>query len=127
MSRKILIIDDETRVGKLLKMYLEKEDFKIDMDENGIVGLETALMQDFDLIILDLLLPGKNGFKVLEKLRKKKTTPVIFISSVCGDYVKKRALEYGANEYVLMPFSPREIVLKIKGLLSESNSMNYQM
>ncbi|MDF2904668.1 MAG: two component transcriptional regulator, partial [Bacillus sp. (in: firmicutes)] len=102
-----------------LKMYLEKESYQIDTDDNGFDGLEKAVNQHFDLIILAILVPMKVGFEVLEELRRTKSTPVIMISSKCGDFNKKHSMELGATDYILMPFSPREIVVKIKDHLKK--------
>ncbi len=119
MDKKILIVGEEIRVSNLLKMYLEKESYQIVMDDNGLDGLEKAVKQHFDLIILAILAPMKVGFEVLEELRRIKSTPIIMISSKCGDKNKKRSIELGANDYILMPFSPREIVVKIKDHLQK--------
>lgn len=119
MKKKILIVGEEIRVSNLLKMYLERESYQIDMDNNGFDGLEKAVNQHFDLIILAILVPMKVGFEVLEELRRIKSTPVIMISSKCGDFNKKHSMELGANDYILMPFSPREVVVKIKDHLKK--------
>ncbi len=118
MGKKILIIEDTVRMSNLLKLYLEKEAYQIDIYDNGEKGLSQALKNHYDLIIINLFVKGMDGFKVLEELRKKKTTPVYMISAICGGYNKKRSLMLGATEYILMPFSPREIILKVKKQLA---------
>lgn len=120
MRKKVLIIEDEVRMSRLLKIYLEKECYQIEIDDNGAAGLDSALMNDFDLIIIDVMLPHKDGLMVLKELRRIKETPVMMISSLCGEYTQKQSIEMGANEYVLMPFSPRDVVTKIKHLLQYS-------
>ncbi|MGJ7918978.1 response regulator transcription factor [Neobacillus sp. LXY-4] len=118
MQKKILIIEDECRMSNLLKMYLEREFFQIDIDDNGETGLVRALVDQFDAIIIDVLLPRKDGLMVLKEIRRTKMTPVLMISALCGDDIQKRSFEMGANEYMLMPFSPRDVVSRIKQLLS---------
>lgn len=117
MGKRILIIEDEIRISNLLKLYLERELFLIDVEDNGDDGLEKAILEDFDLIILDVLMPGKDGFIVLEGIRKVKSTPVIMLSAKGGENDQQRAFELGVNEYILKPFSPRDVISKIKEMI----------
>jgi DNA-binding response OmpR family regulator len=117
MNYSILIVEDEARLSQLLKMYLERESFMVDVVDNGIDGLKKATQENHDLILLDVLMPGINGFMVLEELRKIKDTPVIMLSAQSDEKDQKLALELGANEYILNPFSPSDVVVKIKNLL----------
>lgn len=114
---KILIIEDEIRIGNLLKLYLERESFQVVIATHGDRGLERALCEHFDLIILDVLLPGKDGFAVLENLRKIKTTPAIMLSAKCLKEDVKRGSDLGANDFIAKPFSPGMVVTKIKEIL----------
>lgn len=116
--QKILIVEDETRISTLLKMYLIRESFDVEIVDNGNDGLARALENNFDLIILDLFIPGKNGFQLLEELRKVKQTPVIMVTAQSQEHDLKRGMELGANEYIQKPFSPGEVVLKIKKILA---------
>ena len=117
MAKKILVAEDELRIGNLLKMYLERESFQVELVANGDHALEKALSEPFDLIILDILMPGKDGFTILEEIRKNITTPVIMLSAKGEENDLRRGQELGANEYILKPFSPREVISKIKMLL----------
>jgi DNA-binding response OmpR family regulator len=117
MGKRILIVEDEVRISTLLKMYLEREGFLTEICDNGIDGLEKAINEKFDLVILDVSMPGKDGFTVLEELRKYKNTPIMMLSARGEDRDISRGLELGANEYIIKPFSPRDVVVKIKQLL----------
>lgn len=118
MPKKILIIDDEIGICKLLKIYLEKDSFIADINGNGRTGLMKALSQNYDLIILDFLLPGINGFQVLKQLRKLKSTPVIIISAQDDENVVSFFLKSGANDFVVKPFDCRGMIEKVKKLIS---------
>lgn len=120
MDKKILIVEDEVRISNLLKMYLERESYQVEVNDNGIDGLENALSQNFDLVILDIFMPGKDGFQVLEELRQVKTTPVMMLSAKGGENDEELAKKLGANAFLLKPFSPRDIVNKINELLVHS-------
>jgi DNA-binding response OmpR family regulator len=119
LDLKILIVDDEIRIGNLLRIYLERESFQVIVAENGNEGLDRALKEDYDLIILDVLMPGKDGYQVLEDLRTVKNTPVIMLSAKCESEDLKRGFDLGANEFISKPFSPNAVVIKIKELLSQ--------
>jgi DNA-binding response OmpR family regulator len=115
---KILIVEDETRISSLLKIYLQRESFDVDVEHNGEDGLNKALNENFDLILLDVFMPGKNGFQVLEELRKSKETPIVLLTAQSGEEDQNRALSLGANGLISKPFSPGEVVLKVKEILS---------
>lgn len=116
---KILIVEDEIRISHLLRMYLERESFHVDVENNGDHGLERALNENYDLIILDVLMPGKDGYLVLEELRRTKKTPVIMLSAKCGEEDLKRGFDLGANEFIAKPFSPAAVVVKIKEIITQ--------
>ena len=117
MGKKVLVAEDEQRISHLLKMYLERESFVVEVADNGESALEKALQDSYDIIILDILMPGRDGFSVLEEIRKVKDTPVIMLSAKGETSDLKRGEELGASEYILKPFSPKDVVAKIKGLL----------
>ena len=117
MGKRVLVAEDEQRISQLLKMYLEREAFVVEVVDNGEAALEIAIKETFDVIILDILMPGMNGFSVLEEIRKTKDTPVIMLSAKGEAHDLKRGEELGASEYILKPFSPKDVVSKIKGLL----------
>ena len=117
MGKRVLVAEDEQRISQLLKMYLEREAFVVEVADNGEAALEKAMQDSFDVIILDILMPGRDGFSVLEEIRKTKTTPVIMLSAKGETHDLKRGEELGANEYILKPFSPKDVVSRIKELL----------
>ena len=117
MSR-ILIIEDEESIAELEKDYLSIRGYDVDVETNGEVGLERALNEEFDLFILDLMLPGKDGFEICKQIRDKKNTPVLMVSARKDDIDKIRGLGLGADDYVTKPFSPSELVARVKAHLS---------
>ncbi len=117
MSR-ILIIEDEESIAELEKDYLTLSDFEVDIENNGKDGLEAALREDYDLIILDLMLPGVDGFDICKEIRETKNTPVIMVSAKKDDIDKIRGLGLGADDYMTKPFSPSELVARVKAHLA---------
>ena len=117
MSR-ILIVEDEESIAELEKDYLELSGFEVEIENNGRVGLERALQEEFDLFILDLMLPGVDGFEICKKIRESKNTPIIMVSAKKDDIDKIRGLGRGADDYITKPFSPSEMVARVKAHLS---------
>ena len=113
MSR-ILIIEDEEAIADLEKDYLELSDFEVEIEHTGDEGLQKALKEDFDLIILDLMLPGMDGFEVCKKIREEKNIPILMVSAKKDDIDKIRGLGLGADDYMTKPFSPSELVARVK-------------
>ncbi len=113
MSR-ILIVEDEEAIADLEKDYLELSDFEVKIENTGDAGLETALAEEFDLIILDLMLPGMDGFEVCKHIREKKDVPILMVSAKKDDIDKIRGLGLGADDYITKPFSPSELVARVK-------------
>ena len=111
---KILIVEDEEAIADLEKDYLELSDFDVTIENNGDQGLETALSGDYDLVILDLMLPGIDGFEVCKKIREEKDIPIIMVSAKKDDIDKIRGLGLGADDYMTKPFSPSELVARVK-------------
>ncbi|MGN1148959.1 MAG: response regulator transcription factor [Lachnospiraceae bacterium] len=111
---KILIIEDEEAIADLEKDYLELSDFEVEIANAGDIGLEKALKGDFDLIVLDLMLPGMDGFEVCKKIREEKNIPIIMVSAKKDDIDKIRGLGLGADDYMTKPFSPSELVARVK-------------
>ena len=118
MSSRILIIEDETSIAELEKDYLELSGFEVELEDQGDVGLERALNEDFDLLILDLMLPGMDGFEICRRFRQSKNTPIIMISAKKDDIDKIRGLGLGADDYMTKPFSPSEMVARVKAHLA---------
>ncbi|MBR6770891.1 MAG: response regulator transcription factor [Lachnospiraceae bacterium] len=113
MSR-ILIVEDEEAIADLEKDYLELSDFEVEIEYTGDAGLEKALNENFDLIILDLMLPGIDGFEVCKKIREQKNIPILMVSAKKDDIDKIRGLGLGADDYMTKPFSPSELVARVK-------------
>jgi DNA-binding response OmpR family regulator len=111
---KILIIEDEEAIADLEKDYLELSDFEVEIENTGDKGLTTALNGSFDLVILDLMLPGMDGFEVCRKIREEKNIPIIMVSAKKDDIDKIRGLGLGADDYMTKPFSPSELVARVK-------------
>lgn len=113
MSR-ILIIEDESAIAELEKDYLELSGFEVEVANDGEIGLNQALSEECDLIILDLMLPGVDGFEICRQVREKKNTPIIMVSAKKDDIDKIRGLGLGADDYMTKPFSPSELVARVK-------------
>ena len=117
MSR-ILIIEDEVSIADLERDYLELSGFEVETENDGEEGLHRALEEDFDLLILDLMLPGVNGFDICKQVRDTKNTPIIMVSTKKDDIDKIRGLGLGADDYMTKPFSPSELVARVKAHLA---------
>src|SRR5690554_3038628 len=112
--KRILIIEDETEIAELERDYLEIDGFYVEIEADGDVGLRKGLEEEFDLVILDLMLPGLSGFDICKQLREKKDIPIIMVSAKKEDIDKIRGLGLGADDYMTKPFSPSELVARVK-------------
>ena len=117
MSR-VLIIEDEVAIADLERDYLELSGFTVEVANDGEAGLSKALTEDYDLFILDLMLPGVDGFDICRQIRDKKNTPIIMVSAKKDDIDKIRGLGLGADDYMTKPFSPSELVARVKAHLA---------
>ena len=115
---KLLIIEDEVAIADLEKDYLELSGFEVETEADGIVGLKRALTEDFDMYILDLMLPGVDGFEICKQIREEKNTPILMVSAKKDDIDKIRGLGLGADDYITKPFSPSELVARVKAHLA---------
>ena len=115
---KILIVEDEESIADLEKDYLELSGFEVAIQNNGDDGLKDALEKDYDLLILDLMLPGTDGFEICKRVREVKNMPIIMVSAKKDDIDKIRGLGLGADDYMTKPFSPSELVARVKAHLS---------
>ena len=111
---KILIVEDEEAIADLEKDYLELSGFEVEVANDGETGLKKALENDYDLFILDLMLPGVDGFEICRQVRDEKNTPIIMVSAKKDDIDKIRGLGLGADDYITKPFSPSEVVARVK-------------
>ena len=121
MSR-ILIIEDEEAIADLEKDYLELNDFEVEIENSGDTGLATALSEEFDLIILDLMLPGIDGFEICKRIREEKDVPILMVSAKKDDIDKIRGLGLGADDYLTKPFGVMELIARVKALLRRSGT-----
>lgn len=117
MSR-ILIVEDELAIAELEKDYLELSGFEVEVSTDGREGLTKALTEAFNLVILDLMLPGMDGFEICRRIREEKNTPIIMVSAKKDDIDKIRGLGLGADDYMTKPFSPSELVARVKAHLA---------
>ena len=117
MSR-VLIVEDEEAIADLEKDYLELSGFEVEIERDGTSGLARALAEDFDMYILDLMLPGIDGFEICKQIREEKNTPILMVSAKKDDIDKIRGLGLGADDYITKPFSPSELVARVKAHLA---------
>ncbi|MBO5228634.1 MAG: response regulator transcription factor [Lachnospiraceae bacterium] len=117
MSR-ILIVEDEVAIAELEKDYLELSGFEVEIENTGDKGLARAMEEDFDLFILDLMLPNVDGFEICRQIRERKDMPILLVSAKKDDIDKIRGLGLGADDYVTKPFSPSELVARVKAHLA---------
>ncbi|MCP3025817.1 response regulator transcription factor [Halobacillus sp. A5] len=122
---RILVVDDEDRIRRLIRMYLERENYIIDEAEDGNEALNKALTEDYDVILLDIMMPGKDGVEVCKELREKKATPVIMLTAKGEEANRVQGFEVGTDDYIVKPFSPREVVLRVKALLRRASSTKF--
>ena len=116
--KNILIIEDEPSIAELERDYLEINGFQVSLEASGDIGLKRALEENFDLIILDLMLPKVDGFEICRQIRSKKDVPILMVSAKKEDIDKIRGLGLGADDYITKPFSPSELVARVKAHLS---------
>lgn len=115
---KILIIEDEVTIAELEKDYLELSGFEVEIESDGQKGLLKALAESFDMYILDLMLPGIDGFEICRQIREAKNTPILMVSARKDDIDKIHGLGLGADDYITKPFSPSELVARVKAHLA---------
>lgn len=120
---KILIVEDEKNMIQLLKLELEHEGYVVDTAEDGDSGLDLALCNDYDLIVLDIMLPKKNGLEVCRRIRLKQDTPIIMLTARDTVMDKVQGLEMGADDYLAKPFALEELLARVRSLLRRSNTM----
>ena len=121
--RRILIIDDDAELGELLSEYLSHERLSLEFAYDGNTGLKRALSGNYALIILDVMLPGLNGFEVLRQLRSHSQIPVLMLTARGDDVDRIVGLEIGADDYLPKPFNPRELVARVHAILRRSQAI----
>lgn len=125
MSEKILIVEDEERIRNLLVLYLNKEGYHVDEANSGESAYKKIKNYNYSCILMDINLPGMNGDELLAKIREIRLTPIIMISAQSEEKTRISAFELGADDYVTKPFSPREVVLRVKALLQRLKNNIY--
>lgn len=113
MKNKILIVEDDLNIQELERDYLESNSFIVETAADGKTGLEMALAEDYDLILLDIMLPGESGLEICRKVRSIKDIPILLVSAKKDDLDKIRGLGFGADDYIVKPFSPSELVARV--------------
>ena len=121
MNSTIAVVEDEPKLRSLLEKYLLKEGYQVDTYDNGEVALEALLRSPPDLILLDLMLPGTDGMSICKELRKVSQVPIIMLTARVEEIDRLLGLEAGADDYVCKPFSPREVVARVKAILRRVN------
>lgn len=122
---RILVVDDEERIRRLVRMYLERSGFTVDEAENGATAMEMALADPYALIVLDLMLPEMDGREVCAQIRQHYDTPIIMLTAAGDEVSRIHGFELGADDYVVKPFSPRELVMRVKALLKRAGEPEY--
>lgn len=120
----ILVVDDEEKIRTVIRKYGEFEGYRITEVSNGIEAVEICRKQDFDLVILDIMMPELDGFSTCKKIREHKDIPIIMLSARGEEYDKIHGFELGVDDYVVKPFSPRELMLRVKAVLSRRNTIS---
>lgn len=119
---KILVVDDEEKIRTIIRKYAEFEGYDVTEAKDGIEALQLCRSQDFDVIILDIMMPKIDGFSTCRKIREIKTTPVIVLSARGEEYDRIHGFEMGVDDYVVKPFSPKELMMRIKVVISRTKA-----
>ena len=114
LKKKILIIEDEQSIAELERDYMEMNGYEVEIENDGLIGLDKALANEYDMFILDLMLPNVDGFEILKQIREVKNTPILMVSAKKDETDKIRGLGLGADDYITKPFSPSELVARVK-------------
>ena len=117
MMHTILVIEDDPDTRRIVTRYLERSGFRVEVARDGLAGLEAALEAGTDLVVLDRMLPGLDGLELLRRLRARRRTPVIMLTARVEEADRIAGLEFGADDYVVKPFSPGELVARVKAVL----------
>lgn len=123
MSR-ILVVDDEFRIRQIIRKYAEFEDFEVAEATDGMQAIEVCRKEDFDLIIMDVMMPELDGFSACKEIRKFKQTPIIMLSARGEEYDKIHGFELGSDDYVVKPFSPKELMMRVNAVIKRTNKSN---
>src|SRR5436309_1263843 len=122
--KKILIIEDEATIAQLIRLYLEQANYQVLTAGDGVAGLEMHARERPDLVILDLMLPVMDGMEVCRRIRARANTPILMLTARQGEEDRIAGLELGADDYLVKPFSPREVVSRVKAILRRSSRVD---
>ena len=117
MTERVLVVDDERPIAEIVQFNLEKEGYKVDLAFDGDEAVAKATATDYDLVVLDIMLPGKDGFTVCREIRAHSAVPILMLTAKDSEVDKVLGLELGADDYVTKPFSPRELVARVRAIL----------
>jgi len=117
---KILVVDDEAKIRMIIKEYAEFEGYEVEQAADGMEAVEKAKSDDFDIIIMDVMMPRLDGYSAVKEINKEKKTPVIMLSARGEEYDKLFGFEIGVDDYVVKPFSPKELMARIKAVLNRA-------
>ncbi len=119
---KLLIVDDEINIRAVVREYAEFEEYEVDEAENGMVAVEKCRVNDYDLIIMDVMMPKLDGYSASKEIKKHKNIPIIMLSARGEEYDKLFGFEIGADDYVVKPFSPKELMARVKAVLKRGSA-----
>ncbi|MCL6515753.1 response regulator transcription factor [Alicyclobacillus sp.] len=122
---RVLVVDDEERIRRLVRMYLERSGFSVEEAEDGKQALDLILSRSYQCVILDLMLPGMDGRDVCAHVRQHSQVPIIMLTAAGDETQRIHGFELGADDYVVKPFSPRELVMRVKALLKRTGDQEY--
>lgn len=118
---KILVVDDEFRIRQIIRKYAEFEGYTVEEAVDGMQAIEVCRKEEFDLIIMDVMMPELDGFSACREIRKFRTTPIIMLSARGEEYDKIHGFELGSDDYVVKPFSPKELMMRVNAVIKRSN------
>ena len=121
---KLLVVDDEQKIREIISKYAQFEGYSVEEAPDGMTAIEMFKEKDYDLIILDVMMPDLDGFSVCRELRKHSRTPVIMLSARGEEYDRIHGFEVGIDDYVVKPFSPKELMLRVSAVLKRTNSIS---
>lgn len=121
-KNRILVIDDDENISKVIRLYLEKEGMEALLASNGKAGLEVFSKESPDLVLLDIMMPEMDGIEVIKNIRKESAVPVIMLTAKGDTFDKVLALELGADDYIVKPFEPKELIARIKAVIRRSEN-----
>ncbi len=119
---KLLIVDDEVNIRAVVREYAEFEEYEVDEAENGMIAVEKCRVNDYDLIIMDVMMPKLDGYSASKEIKKHKNIPIIMLSARGEEYDKLFGFEIGADDYVVKPFSPKELMARVKAVLKRGSA-----